>query len=105
VRRTRIAVDFDGVVHRYSDGWQGGEIYDVPMEGAAEALRSLSIRHDLILLTARHNLEDVKVWLRMNHLEHYFVDVTNRKPAAIAYLDDRAVRFTDWPKALTDLGT
>lgn len=29
--------------------------------------------------------------------------VTNRKLAAVAYLDDRAVRFTDWPQALSDL--
>ena len=29
--------------------------------------------------------------------------VTNRKLAATAYLDDRAVRFTDWDHALTDL--
>jgi hypothetical protein len=29
--------------------------------------------------------------------------VTNRKLAATAYLDDRAVRFTDWDQALTDL--
>jgi hypothetical protein len=30
--------------------------------------------------------------------------VTNRKLAATAYLDDRAVRFTDWDQALADLG-
>lgn len=29
--------------------------------------------------------------------------VTNRKLAAVAYLDDRAVRFTTWDKALTEL--
>ncbi|MEE4598253.1 hypothetical protein V2J94_41530 [Streptomyces sp. DSM 41524] len=29
--------------------------------------------------------------------------VTNRKLAATAYLDDRAVRFTDWEQALADL--
>ena len=27
-----IAVDFDGVIHKYSKGWQGGEIYDEPVE-------------------------------------------------------------------------
>lgn len=30
--------------------------------------------------------------------------VTNRKLPALAYLDDRAVRFTAWDKALADLG-
>jgi hypothetical protein len=28
--------------------------------------------------------------------------VTNRKLAAVAYLDDRAVRFTDWDQALAE---
>ena len=29
--------------------------------------------------------------------------VTNRKLAAYAYLDDRAVRFVDWPTALIEM--
>ena len=29
--------------------------------------------------------------------------VTNRKLPAVAYIDDRGIRFTNWPKALTDL--
>lgn len=29
--------------------------------------------------------------------------VTNRKLAAVAYLDDRGIRFTDWETALADL--
>lgn len=31
--------------------------------------------------------------------------VTNRKPAAVAYIDDRAIRFTSWEQALTDFET
>lgn len=30
--------------------------------------------------------------------------VTNRKLPAIAYIDDRAVRFTDWDQALREVG-
>lgn len=30
--------------------------------------------------------------------------VTDRKLPAIAYIDDRAVRFTNWPDALTAVG-
>lgn len=29
--------------------------------------------------------------------------VTDRKLPAVAYIDDRAIRFTDWPQALADL--
>ena len=99
----RGAVDFDGVIHAYGHGWQGGEIYDDPHEGCAEALRRLSTRYELVVFTARHDLDAVCAWLRERHLLHYFADVTNRKPAAAWYLDDRAVHFTTWADALEEL--
>lgn len=102
-KRQRGAVDFDGVLHAYGHGWQDGEIYDDPTEGCAEALRRLSLRYELVVFTARHDLDAVRAWLVEHHLSHYFADVTNRKPAAAWYLDDRAVRFTTWDAALEEL--
>lgn len=102
-RPQRGAVDFDGVLHAYGHGWQGGEIYDEPTNGCAEALRRLSVRYELVVFTARHDLDAVRTWLREHHLLHYFADVTNRKPAAAWYLDDRAVRYIDWGTALEEL--
>lgn len=29
--------------------------------------------------------------------------ITNRKLAAVAYIDDRAIRFTNWNQAIADL--
>lgn len=102
LRRT-VAVDFDGVIHGYSRGWQGGELYDVPTAGAAEALHELSKHYKLVVFTARHDVDAVWAYLRSHRLAQYFVDVTNRKPAAVAYIDDRAVRFHDWGQVLEDL--
>jgi hypothetical protein len=113
-----IAVDFDGVVHRYSRGWHDGSIYDEPVEGALEGLKSLMIEEAVFILTSRDKWQ-VASWLR-EHGFHVTVDgppsyvwdfwnqrgvllVTNRKLPATSYLDDRAVRFTSWPQALADL--
>lgn len=98
-----IAIDFDGVVHAYSQGWQDGEIYDDPAVGLVMALCKLRPNYRLVIFTARHDLGAVATWLREHHLDHYFSDVTNRKPAAAVYLDDRAIRFISWDQALKDI--
>jgi hypothetical protein len=38
------AFDFDGVIHRYGEGWHDGTVYDDPVEGAREALMRLHSR-------------------------------------------------------------
>jgi hypothetical protein len=101
--KQRLAVDFDGVVHAYSRGWCGGEIYDDPSPGTKDALIQLSKRYELVIFTARHDLVAVQRWLVEHRLDHFFADVTNRKPAAVHYIDDRGVRFTDWASALKEL--
>lgn len=57
-----IAVDFDGVLHAYTRGWQSGEIYDKPVLGAAEGLQALMRRDAVFIFTARDNLDDVADW-------------------------------------------
>jgi FMN phosphatase YigB (HAD superfamily) len=98
--RQTLAVDFDGVVHAYTKGWMGGEPYDVPVPGTEDALRQLDKKYKMVIFTARHDLNAVREWLRRYRLSQYFSEVTNRKPQAVAYLDDRAIHFTDWPSAL-----
>lgn len=36
-----ICLDFDGIIHKYSEGWQNGMIYDYPIDGVREALMDL----------------------------------------------------------------
>lgn len=102
-RQPTIAVDFDGVLYNNAAGWQGGATTAGPMPGARDAVHKLSMRYRLVVFTARGDLGPVWEWLRANRMAHYFEDVTNRKPAAVAYLDDRAVRFIDWDRAVTEL--
>lgn len=125
-----VALDFDGVIHTYSQGWQRGRIYDPPMPGAIEAIREILDVEAVVVFTARTDLEAVCAWLRIYDIECVSQDewdserpaaehgsafwndmgrilVTNRKPAARVYLDDRAVKFTPergWDGAMKDMG-
>ncbi len=99
--KRQICLDFDGVIHRYSRGWKGGDIYDPPMDGALEGIRRLIEQHyTIVILTARKKCEHrkIKLWLK-THFGRYLADrmsVTNIKPPAVMYIDDRAYRFTNW---------
>jgi hypothetical protein len=114
-RRRTIAVDFDGVIHRYSKGWHGGSIYDPPVKGAREALARIHDHYKVVIFTTRVNrdmpgserqLDAVLAWLEMHEFRRgqHFDEITHVKPPALAYIDDRAIRFTDWESALDELG-
>lgn len=117
-----VAVDFDGVIHAYSRGWADGSIYDEPLPGALDGLRTL-MQHAAVFIHTTREAEPVAGWLRAHDIRAHteremaaggepvgtfwnrqdIVLVTNRKLPAVAYLDDRAVRFTTWGQALAEL--
>lgn len=109
-----LAIDFDGVIHGYSRGWHDGTIYDPPLPGALDGLRVLMERNAVFVFTTR-DVGQVAEWLINQGFgcrtgydgpfwnERGVLLVTNRKLAATAYLDDRAVRFENWDQALTAL--
>lgn len=113
-RKQTIAVDFDGVIHRYSRGWQDGTIYDPPVDGAREALERLHRRYKVVIFTTRVNpdmrgsnvqMDRVVDWLKEHGFRQgvHFDEVTHVKPPAVVYIDDRALRFTSWDQALHEL--
>ncbi len=114
-RRYSIAVDFDGVIHRYSKGWHDETIYDASIEGAREALARIHQRYKVVIFTTRVNpdlhgaenrMERIAEWLESNGFmrgEHYDT-ITHVKAPALAYIDDRALHFVDWDQALDELG-
>lgn len=112
-----IAVDFDGVIHRYSHGWQDGTIYDDPMPGALDALQALLAERPVAVFTAREVTSvaawlqekfGLPVWADVHSTLGFWTDrgtllVTNRKIAAVAYIDDRAIHFTTWDQTLAEV--
>ena len=97
-RRT-LVLDFDGVIHCYSRGWYNGLAYDKPVEGAIESIKSLiEAGYKIVVLTSQTPLgevrnDSIRKWLKQWGLD---LEVTNIKPMALCYIDDRNLRFTNW---------
>lgn len=98
-----ISIDFDGVIHKYSQGWQDGKIYDEPVEGAFENILRLMEQFEIVILTTRAKTPTDKRAIRRWLIAHGLpkdkvseITITNVKGAAFAFIDDRAIRFTNW---------
>lgn len=102
-----VAVDFDGVLHPYTEGWVGAVPADEPpMLGADAFLQQLRGQgYRIVVFSTRCEREDglagTRAWLEKWGLAPLIDDVTCQKPAAVAYVDDRAVPFVgDWSTVL-----
>jgi hypothetical protein len=85
-------IDLNGVLDSYT-GWQGPAHFDPPRHGAREFLEALRSRgFKIVVFTTRYDA-DVWRWLRAHGLERLISDVTDRKPAAHVFVDDRAICF------------
>lgn len=83
-----ICVDFDGVLNEY-DGYEEGDLGE-PLTGSKEFIKELRRKYKVVILTSRSK-EQVIDWLNNNDFPS--MEVTNRKIPAVAYIDDRAIRF------------
>ena len=109
-----IGVDFDKVIHKCSKGYYDGTIYDEPVEGSFEALKTLAEKYTVIVYTCKAKpdrglvngktgAELVWEWLKKYDMAQFVSKVTSEKPRARFYLDDKAIRFTDWESAFRDI--
>lgn len=106
-----IAIDFDGVLHKNSKGYHDGTIYDDPVEGTKSALSYLVKKYKLVIYTCKSKpdkplinrktgTELIEEWLVRHDLDQYISEVTHEKPRAKYYIDDNAIRFTNWEEVL-----
>lgn len=112
-----LAVDFDGVIHSYSSGWQGAtNIPDKPVFGAIEWLDEFIITHCtvpdefcamapegewvLCIFSSRSRYWGGRAAMKKWLLKHGFdsrllsaIKFPLFKPSATVQLDDRAITF------------
>lgn len=110
-----LCVDFDGVIHSYTSGWQGiDEIPDPPVYGAIEALHEYAKHFNVKIYSARSSeykglcamsdymRKHVAIYLQslsseeIEAIDQPLIDVIgfpSSKPSAIVYIDDRGFRF------------
>lgn len=82
-----ICVGFDGVLNEY--GYEERDLGE-SLTGSKEFIKELRKKYKVVILTSRPK-EQVSYWLRDNCFPS--MKVTNRKVPAVAYIDDRAIRF------------
>lgn len=116
-----VLVDFDGVIHSYTSGWQGADIIpDPPVPGAIEFLvKHLPIPEPICAMAEPYKGPEVQIyssrssrsggikamqeWLVKHGLSKYYITegilkFPKEKNAAFLTIDDRAICFDGrWP--------
>jgi phosphoglycolate phosphatase-like HAD superfamily hydrolase len=95
-----LAIDFDGVIHSYKQGWTGEEPEDEPMPGVEESLQKLKENGWELVIMSTRDPQRIYEWLDQYELSDYFDGVTNTKIPAKLYIDDRGYHFENWDDTL-----
>jgi len=87
-----ICLDFDGVMNTY-DGWKGVNELFQPREGLKAFLVKLQEKNYRVVIHSTRNPTKIISWLMKYDLGNLVQEVTDKKPSALVYLDDRALKF------------
>lgn len=113
--KNTIAIDFDGVIHKNSNGFFDGTVYDDPIPGTKKALEFLSKKFSKIiiftckamekrpLINGKTGVELIWEWLKKYELDQYIYDITVEKPVAAMYIDDNVIRFNTWKETIKEI--
>lgn len=104
--RPALAIAFEGTI---TDGLLGELVYQWnSIDGAMDALQEMGRKYRLIICTSspESKFEDIADWINRNKGSRYFnFEITNKRPAAVYYIEKRAIKFDNWKNVLSLLGT
>lgn len=94
-----IAIDFDDTTHNSKNPKPGMKM-GPPMDGAVESIQALKAAGNIIIIhTVRDRFQPVMEWL--DYYKIPYDDVTNIKPNAKWFIDDKAIEFRgNWEEVL-----
>lgn len=102
-----LCLNFDGVCHSYTSGWQGADVIpDPPVEGLFGFLIEASEFFEIHIFSSRSNqpggIPAMKEWFSNHYYKAPYPDITlhfpETKPPAFLTIDDRGWTFTgEWP--------
>lgn len=108
--RPIICLDFDGVIHSYTSGWQGvGVVSDPPVPGAIQFIERLQDDGFTVAIYSSRSSSLRGRWAMKRWLERYVFEILHGtyaddllcaikwpwfKPSSFVTIDDRAITFT-----------
>jgi hypothetical protein len=91
-----LCLDFDGVIHDYRHGWQGGEIYGDVTPGFWEWALAAEKYFRLVVYSSRskNGVDAMHDWLvARGWPDAVKLEFASEKPPAFLTIDDRAITF------------
>lgn len=101
MEKRTICIDFDGVIHDYSSGWQGEDVFGQMIPNADTGTSVLKQKGwTVIIFTTRKKTDELEKWLKEHNITYDYInenpgqpDGTSGKIMADVYLDDRGICF------------